>query len=337
MQKKRVVVFASSFLDELKTAPPETRKGEELLANLAEDRGRAVEVEFRCDRNPRTAPTVDELNGVTAVIADLEPYSRDLLESVGTGRGGKLELIVRYGVGLDSVDVDAATDAGIVVANTPGANSTPTAEWAVATLMDIAGRRVPHQERAAKGLAKTGPSRLDVSERTLGIVGTGAIGRTVAELLRGFDMSILAHDPYPNDQWADTIGASYVPLDELCAKSDFITLHAAASQPIIGERELALVRPTTVLINCARGILVDNRAAYQAVKSGRLFGYGLDEIWPEADLPLGGLNIAVSPHVGSDTDRGKARMQLLSAKAVAEYFSGAVPTNAVNPSAMTNR
>lgn len=337
MQTKRVVVFASSFLDELKTNPPEARKGEELLRGMSAAAGSEIQVEYRCDRDPRTRLSEAELRGVNAVIADLEHYPKDLLDIVGVGAGGSLELIARYGVGLDSVDVHAATAAGVLVANTPGANSRPTAEWAVATLMDIAGRRIPHHERAAKGRTKSGPSRLDISNRILGIVGTGAIGRTVAELLSGFEMPILAYDPYPNTEWARETGADYVSLEELCTRADFITLHAAATSPIIGEQELALMRPTTALINCARGILVDNRAAYHAVASGRLFGYGLDEVWPEQDLALDGLNIAVSPHVGSDTDRGKARMQLLSAQAVSEYLSGTTPTNAVNPESLANR
>jgi glyoxylate reductase len=123
-----------------------------------------------------------------------------------------------------------------------------------------------------------------------------------------------------------------VDLETLLRESDFISLHAASDRQIIGPEELALVKPSAVLVNCARGVLVDNRAAYRAVAEGRLFGYGLDEVWRYPDLPLEGLNIVVSPHVGSDTDLGKANMQRFSTQAVVEYFSGQLPRNALNPS-----
>ncbi len=330
MKAGNVVVFATSFLDDLSTEPPGSGEGVRLLGELADSSAGKVKVTYNCDRDPSRPLTPQELAGVRAVIADLETYPASLLERVGPKGGGDLELIARYGVGYDSVDLDAATKAGITVTNTPGANTVPTAEWAVATILDIAGRRVPHHQRASQGLSKAGPSRLDVSGRTLGIVGTGAIGRTVAELLGGFNMRVIAYDPYPQQEWAQANGVTYVDFHALCGEADFITLHAATKKQIVGPQEIELMKPTTALINCARGVLVDNRAVYDAVKEGRLFGYGLDEVWPHADLPLQGLNIAVSPHVGSDTDGGKAGMQQLSAEAVVEFFSGKTPRFALN-------
>jgi D-3-phosphoglycerate dehydrogenase len=249
---------------------------------------------------------------------------------VGQASGGDLGLIARYGVGYDSVDTEAAAEFGVLVANTPGANSMPTAEWAVATLLDVCGRRIPHHERASRGQSKSGPSRLDISGRTLGVIGTGNIGRRVISLLSGFNLEVLACDLYPDEDWARKAKVSYVSLQDLCRRSDFITIHAAAKDRIIGAEELALMRPTSVLINCARGVHVDNRAAYEAVRDGRLYGYGIDEIWPEPDLELAGLNIATSPHVGSDTDRGKAAMREGSARAVVEFMRGTTPQNTVN-------
>lgn len=327
----KIVVFATSYLDDLPSTPQDADDGAKLLERVAAESGGKLEIEYRCDRTPNEPLRPEELQNVRAVIADLEHYDRSLLEQVGAKRGSALELIARYGVGVDSVDLAAATDAGVVVANTPGANSIPTAEWGVATLLDVAGRRVPHHEHASAGKGKSGPSRLDVSGKTVGIVGTGRIGRTVAALLSGFSPQLLAHDIYPNEEWAAQSGARYVDLDTLCRESDFITIHAAGTEQIIGARELALMRPVSVLINCARGVHVDNRAAYLAVKEGRLFGYGIDEVWPEADLPLAGLNIATSPHVGSDTDRGKRDMRIATAQAVAAFFSGKKPKSVVNP------
>lgn len=328
---QKILVFATSFNDDLPTRPPHAGEGAQILNRLAGESGGKLTVEYRCDRDPHQPLDAAELEAAVAVIADLEHYTRDLLESVGTRGGGSLGLIARYGVGFDAVDLPAATEAGVLVCNTPGANSRPTAEWAVSTLMDIAGRRIPHHERASQGLGKAGPSRLDVSGRTLGVIGTGAIGRSVVELLAGFGMTVIACDPYPNRQWAKQHDANYVALDELCRTADFITLHAASAEQIIGPAELSLMKPTTALINCAREVLVDTRAAYQAVADGRLFGYGLDEKWSFPDLPIEGLNIAVSGHVGSDTDSGKSLMQYLSARSVEAYLDGRLPDSPLNP------
>jgi D-3-phosphoglycerate dehydrogenase len=174
---------------------------------------------------------------------------------------------------------------------------------------------------------------LDVTERTLGVVGTGSIGKHVVDLLTGFRMKILATDLYPDEEWAAAHGVSYVGLEELCSRAQFITLHAAARKQLIGPEQLALMHPTTVLVNCARGQLVDEEAAYRAVMDGEIWGYGLDEIWQHPDLDLDGLNITVSPHVGSDSDSGKANMQAASAQAVLQFVRGGVPENALNPDA----
>ena len=335
--KGHIVVHATTFLDPLPTHPPEAGEGRRLLDEIEHASGGSLRVVYRCNRLPAEPLTPSELEGAVAVIADLERWDAPLLSAVGKGAGGPLELIARYGVGYDSVDIAAATAAGVLVTNTPGANSRPTAEWAVATLLDVAGRRMPHHERASMGEAKTGPSRLDVSGRTLGVVGTGAIGRTVVELMAGFRMKVLAHDPFPNETWAREHGVTYVSLAEVCRSADFITLHAATRDRLIGEPELELMAPRTVLVNCARGVLVDGAAAWKAVAEGRLWGYGLDEVWDHPGLPLAGLNIVVSPHVGSDTDGGKALMQLLAARSVSDWYHGRRPASVLNPAVMGAR
>ncbi len=325
---RKVVVFATSFLDDLVTRPPGHGEAKKKLEEGAAKLG--IEVEYRCDRDPLKPLEPAELEDVVAVIADLEEYSPELLAAVGPAAGGSLEIVSRYGIGYNNVDLPGATRGGVMVTNTPGANARPTAEWAVSTLMDVAGRRVLHHQRASVGEGKSGPSRLDVTRRTVGIVGTGNIGRNVAALLSGFEPKLLVSDPYPNEEWARTVGARYVPLDELCETADFITLHAATSDRIIGEKQLSLMRETTVLINCARGILVDNEAAYRAVKEGRIWGYGIDEVWTYDALPLEKVNIIASPHVGSDSDLGKVNMQLASTENVLDFLSGKTPKHVVN-------
>jgi D-3-phosphoglycerate dehydrogenase len=143
-------------------------------------------------------------------------------------------------------------------------------------------------------------------------------------------MNILASDLYPDKQWAQELNAQYVDIPTICREADFITLHASGGEMLLGENEINMMRPTTALINCARGVLVDNTAVYQAVKEGRLYGYGIDEVWEYEDLPLEGLNIVTSPHVGSDTDMGKANMQLMSAQALIDFSDGKEPQFIVN-------
>ncbi len=329
--KKKIVVFATSFLDELVSHPADEGKAKEMLDELEKKFADEIEVEYRCDRNPDEPLTEAELENVVAVIADLEKYDREILSKVGKKAGGSLELIARYGIGYVSVDLEAATEYGVMVTNAPGCNAMPTAEWTQATIMDVAGRRINHYSTASKGKVKEGPSRLDVYGKTLGIIGTGTIGKYVAKLMKGFDAKILAFDLYPDNEWAKENNAEYTSLEEICKNSDIITIHAAASEQIITQKEIDLMKETTVLINCARGILVDNRAVYKAVKDGKIWGYGLDEVWTEDDLKLDeSINIIVSSHVGSDTDSGKIGMQLMSTEAVVDFINGKTPKYIVN-------
>jgi len=332
--KKKVLILATSFLDEMITHPKEEGKAKQMLDELEEKSDLQIEIVYRCNRNPEDPLQVEEFENVTAVIADLEKYDRGFISEISQSAGGSLGLISRYGIGINSVDVDAATEFGVMVTNAPGCNALPTAEWTQSTIMDVAGRRILHYNTASAGKGKEGPSRLDITGKTLGIIGTGTIGKNVAKLMKGYDVKLLAYDIYPDHRWAIEHNAQYTGLDELCSSADIITLHASSSDVIIGQEEIDLMKPTTVLVNCARGILVDNRAVYKAVKDERIWGYGLDEIWTEKDLPLDGLNIIVSSHVGSDSDMGKIGMQMMSTEAVVDYVKGNPLKHVVNPAVL---
>lgn len=339
-----ILVTATSFLDELQTHPPGEGEPRRRLEAAAQAAG--YRVEYRCDRDPRSPMTADELRDVAAVIADLEEYPAETLAAVGpTGEtvtstspsssssppaGAALRLISRYGIGTDAVDLAAARAAGIDVCNAPGANARPTAEWTLATIIDIAGRRILQHERAAAGLRKEGPSRIDLTGATVGIVGTGHVGMLMAELLAPFGVKILAKDRGDEREWISTYDVEMVDLSELCRRASVVTLHASAREQVIGPAELDLMGPTTILVNCARGYHVDNRAAWERVRDGRIWGYGIDEVWPEPDLPLAGLNIAASPHVGSDSDRGKLAMQEMSVGRVLELLENRPLSHVVN-------
>ena len=333
---KKILVLATSFLDEMITHPEEEGKAKQMLDELAGNSDNQIEILYRCDRNPEDPLQIEEFDDVTAVIADLEKYDRGFISEVNKSSGGALGLISRYGIGINSVDIDAATEFGVIVANAPGCNALPTAEWTQSTIMDVAGRRVLHYNTASTGKSKEGPSRLDITGKTLGVIGTGTIGKNVIKLMKGYDVNVLAYDIYPDHQWANENNAQYSSLEDICSNADIITLHASSSEMIIGQEEIDLMKPTTVLVNCARGILVDNRAVYEAVKKEKIWGYGLDEIWTEKDLPLDGLNVIVSSHVGSDSDMGKIGMQLMSAEAVVDYISGETPKHVVNQEVLNN-
>jgi phosphoglycerate dehydrogenase-like enzyme len=316
----KVIVFATSFLDELVTHPPGEGRAKKMLLDAAARHG--IAVDFCCDRDPSEPMTIEELEGAVAVIADLEEYDASLLSRVGPAAGGSLRLIARYGIGCNSIDIQAAVTAGILVSNTPGANALPTAEWTLATIIDVAGRRIHHHKGAAQGHLKSGPSRLDISGKTLGVVGMGHVGTRVVSLFKGFDMRIISHDRSPDFEWFKRHGVEPVDLPTVCREADFITLHTSGGIQIIGAAELALMKPTAVLVNCARRVHVDNRLVYEAVRDGRIWGYGIDEVWTCEDLPLDGLNIIASPHVGSDTDIGKVNMQLGSTRSVVDFLEG---------------
>ena len=328
--KKKILVLATSFLDEMITHPKDEGRAKQMLDELAGNSNNQIEIIYCCDRNPENHLQAEEFKDVTAVIADLEKYDRNFLSKVNKYADGSLGIISRYGIGYSSVDIDAATEFGVIVTNAPGCNALPTAEWTQSTIMDVAGRRILQYNTASVSKSKEGPSRLDITGKTLGVIGTGTIGKFVVKLMKGYDVNVLAYDIYPDHQWANENNAQYTSLEDICSNADIITLHASSSNMIIGQEEIDLMKPTTVLVNCARGILVDNRAVYEAVKNEIIWGYGLDEIWTEKDQPLDGLNIIVSSHVGSDSDMGKIGMQMMSAEAVVAYMSGRTPKYVVN-------
>ena len=326
-----ILVLASSFLDRLTALPADADEGRSLLSMFEARHEGRFRVRYQCKRDSSRTPTPEELRGVVAIIADLEPYPAALLARVGVRAGGTLRLIARYGVGHDSIDLAAASECGVAVTNTPGAASLATAEWTLATMVDVAGRRIAQYARAFVGKPKRGRPRLDLFAKSVGLVGAGSVARALARLLAGFRAHILVADPVIDRDWAAEIGADWVGLDELCARADFISLHASAGEQIIGARQIELMRPATVLINCARRHLVDNRAVWRAVDEGQLWGYGMDDSWIEDDLDLRGRNIIVSPHVGSDSESGMLNMRMQTAQQVCDFLDNKLPGPLLNP------
>ncbi len=262
----------------------------------------------------RELPTAD------AVIAGLESYDRELLEMAG-----KLKVISRYGVGYDKVDVKAAAERGIAVTITPGANGDSVADMAVALMMDCA-RNVTYMCQSIRNRNQARPAGVELWEKTLGIVGAGRIGRGVAKRCTGFNMRILCYDQYQDESFAKECNAEYVEFDTLIRESDFITIHAPLTEGtknMFGREEFCKMKKDAILVNTARGGIVDEEALYEALKNGEIRAAGLDATVDEppyesklCELP----NCILTPHAGAATKEASSRMSFMAAQNVLEVL-----------------
>lgn len=239
----------------------------------------------------------------------------------------KLKVIAKFGVGVDKIDIEAASARGIAVCNTPGANSESVADMTFCLMLGAA-RQLPRTgAEVRQGLWQSIIGR-EVFQKTIGIVGLGRIGRAVARRAQGFSMQVLGFDEYPDPQWAEQAGVTLVGLDELLHRADFISLHLPASpatRGFIGTAELARMKPTAFLINTARGDIVDEQALYLALRDGKLAGAGLDVFAqepPGSDNPLLSLkNIVLAPHVAAHTEEAINKMGMMAAENVLAVLS----------------
>ena len=251
----------------------------------------------------------------------------------------RLKVVARAGVGLDNVDVKAATQAGVMVVNAPTSNIVSAAELAVALLLSSA-RHVPQAGSALKGGAwkRSKYTGTELFEKTLGVVGLGRIGVLVAQRLAAFGMNVVAYDPYVTSARAGQLGVRLVGLDELLETSDFITVHLPKTPEtvgLIGEEALRKVKPTVRIVNAARGGIVDEAALFAALKEGRVAGAGLDVYAKEpcTDSPLFELdNVVVTPHLGASTDEAQERAGISVARSVRLALAGELVPDAVNVS-----
>jgi phosphoglycerate dehydrogenase-like enzyme len=279
------------------------------------------------------ADTASLLRGVSAAIVSTDPFDAEVLASASD-----LRVIARVGVGTDTIDVDAATRRGVAVCTTPGANASSTADHAVA-LMLAALRRIPEHDAGIRSArwARTGAATpWELNRLTVGLVGLGAIGRLVRRRLTGFRAHVLVCDPAaPSEP-----GTEVVELDELLARSDVVSLHlplTEATRHLIDRRRLALMRPHAVLVNTARGGLVDEAALVEALEGGRLRAAALDvfEHEPPTHRRLLALrNAILTPHVGGVSERSVEEMTRRATDAVVDVLAGRTPANLVNPGAL---
>ena len=258
--------------------------------------------------------------------------TREVIEA-----GRKLQVIARAGVGVDNIDLDAATQRGIVVVNAPAANTIAAAEHTVALMLALA-RHIPqaHAHLKRGEWLRHNFVGVEVRNKTLGIIGLGNVGSEVARRAKGLQMKVIAHDPFISLEYAQNLGAELVSLEDLLKRSDFITLHlppTPSARGLIGAKELSLVKPSARIINCARGVLIDEQALCQAIEEGRVAGAALDVFSQEPPVGsplLKNERVIVTPHLGASTQEAQVNVSIDAAEQVVAVLNGRPARYAVN-------
>ena len=286
----------------------------------------------RCDGADR-----DELLPAIADVDAILIRSATKVDAEALAAARRLKVVARAGVGLDNVDVRAATQNGVMVVNAPTSNIVSAAELAVGLMLAAARHIGPANASLKNGEWKRSKyTGVELYEKTVGIVGLGRIGVLVAQRLSAFGMKVIAFDPYVQAGRAAQMGVRLVTLDELLAESDFMSVHlpkTPETQGLIGEEELAKVKPNLILVNAARGGIVDEHALYVALKEGRVGGAGLDVFASEpcTDSPLFEFeNVVATPHLGASTDEAQEKAGIAVARSVRLALGGELVPDAVN-------
>ena len=253
-----------------------------------------------------------------------------------------LKVIGRAGIGPDNIDKDAASKAGIIVMNTPFGNMITTAEHAIAMMFAVA-RQIP-EASASTHAGKWEKSKfmgVELTGKTLGVIGAGNIGGIVCDRARALKMKVMAYDPYLGEEKAEKMGVKKVELEELFANADFITLHVPYTEQtanILSAENIAKLKKGVRIINCARGGLVDEQALADALKSGHVAGAAFDvfAVEPATDSPLFNLpNVVVTPHLGAATTEAQENVALQVAEQMSDYLLTGAVTNALNMPSVT--
>jgi D-3-phosphoglycerate dehydrogenase / 2-oxoglutarate reductase len=300
-------------------------------AAIAIFKERGIEVDVKTGLAPaELRAIIGEYDGLA--IRSATKVTREVLEVAS-----RLKVVGRAGIGVDNVDVKAATSRGVVVMNTPFGNAITTAEHAVAMMFALA-RQLPEATLSTKA-GKWEKNRfmgVELTAKTLGLIGCGNIGSIVADRAVGLKMKVLAYDPYLTEARAVQLGVEKADLDTVLAKADFITLHTPltdATRNLLSREALAKTRKGVRIVNCARGGLIDEAALYDALKSGHVAGAALDvfETEPATSSPLFDLeNVICTPHLGAATTEAQENVALQVAEQISDFLLTGSVTNALN-------
>ena len=296
------------------------------------------------DRRPSPEVTVpdgleltDDLSGADGAVIG----AGDRWDAEACRRLPRLKVVARAGIGYDNVEVAECAAAGVAACNAPDAPTVSTAEHALALLLAVAKRVKLAERRLRDGLGdyRATHRALELDGRTLGLLGCGRIGSRVARYSAAVGMRVLVHDPYLDPAKAREVGEP-VDLDELWHRSDAVSLHApatVATRHIVNARAIAAMRPGVIIVNCARGSLIDHDALLAGLESGHIAGAGLDVTEPEPLPPghrlLGRDDVIVTPHVASSTTAGTVRLLDQALGQAAEWLNGGTPEHLLDPTA----
>ena len=301
-------------------------------------RDRGVDVDYLPDLGKdkdRLLEVIGQYDGLA--IRSATKVSEKVLEAAT-----RLKVIGRAGIGVDNVDIPAASKKGVIVMNTPFGNSITTAEHAIAMMFAVA-RQIPEASASthAGKWEKTRFMGVELTNKTLGVIGAGNIGSIVIERALGLRMKVVAYDPFLSEERADKLGVEKVELDELLARADFISLHVPLTDKtrnILSAEAIASMKPGVRIINCARGGLVDEDALALALKDGRVSGAAFDvfSVEPATDSPLFNLpNVVVTPHLGASTTEAQENVALQVAEQMSDYLLTGAVLNALNMPSVT--
>ncbi|MEM1301373.1 MAG: phosphoglycerate dehydrogenase, partial [Pseudomonadota bacterium] len=301
-------------------------------------RQRGIEVDFE----PSLGKDKDALLAKIADYDGLAIRSATKATEKIIAAADNLKVIGRAGIGTDNIDKDAASKKGIIVMNTPFGNMTTTAEHAIAMMFAVA-RQIP-EASASTHAGKWEKSKfmgVELTGKTLGVIGAGNIGGIVCDRARGLKMKVIAFDPFLSEEKADKMGVEKVELEDLLKRADFITLHVPKTEQtanMITAERIAMMKPGVRIINCARGGLVDEEALAEALKSGHVAGAAFDvfAVEPATDSPLFNLpNVVVTPHLGAATTEAQENVALQVAEQMSNYLLDGAVENALNMPSMT--
>lgn len=301
-------------------------------------RDHGVEVDFQ----PKLGKDKEKLAEIIGNYDGLAIRSATKVTEKLIAAATNLKVVGRAGIGVDNVDIPAASRRGIIVMNTPFGNSITTAEHAIALMFAVA-RQLP----AADGSTQAGKWEkskfmgVEITGKVLGVIGAGNIGSIVCARAIGLKMHVIAYDPFLSKERAEEMGVVKVELDELLAQADFISLHVPLTDKtrnILNAEAIAKAKPGVRIINCARGGLVDEKALAEALKAGHVAGAGFDvfEVEPATESPLFGLpNVVCTPHLGASTTEAQENVALQVAEQMSEYLVKGAVTNAINMPSIT--
>lgn len=307
----KILVSSTSF------RKPQNSRASELLEDFAD------EIVYNEYNRPLEASEVARLaQGCDGYIAGL-----DYIDSIALAALPNLKVISRYGSGIDRVDLDMAASKGIIVTNTPGTNSTAVCELTIGLMISLV-RRIPQLNSAVNNGEWPISDGMELKGKTLAILGLGAIGKKLAKIAVAFEMNVVAYDPYMNTKYANANDIKSLSFDDAVKSADIISLHMplmASTRHLINESVISMMKDGAYIINTARGGLIDEKAAYNALKSKKLAGMALDayEIEPVVDSPLVGLPSVIStPHTGAHTSEAISAMGMMSVENLIAVLSG---------------